>query len=338
MDKDLLRNIENVSDETGLLELFRKVWINRLLFVVLVLGFLAAGVIYLFVATEIYESKIAFSIGPVDQVESYNLGRLEAGFEKLTTEKIQKVFLQTLRSADLRRAFIEKEYLPSLGGSEANAWASFSNALNFSQVDSRGGGNLYVLSMRTPNAALSKELVDKYLDMATSIAKSEIRARIEAERKVRADSLRYYLRVLRDRGRAEREDLIQQVEDALKIARAANLEMPAEGMVVSVRSSDTSLLYLRGVKALTQQLSLLRSRKNDDPFIQGLREVSTQLSLLDGMKTDDADLRLVKVEVGSVIASSPIAPRKFLVIVVSLTMGVVAGVIASVIRRPTISK
>ncbi|MEN1480649.1 chain-length determining protein, partial [Pseudomonas aeruginosa] len=81
--------------------------------------------------------------------------------------------------------------------------------------------------------------------------------------------------VLRETAKLRREDRITQLREALKVADSLGLERPP---IINDQMSEQlsaimsgNLMYMRGSKALKEEILVLEARTSDDPFIPALR-------------------------------------------------------------------
>ena len=66
-------------------------------------------------------------------------------------------------------------------------------------------------------------------------------------------------------------------------------------MNVDIATATTPLYYL-GFEALSSEISVLESRKSDDPFISGLRDLQEELALLRSIAFDKKNIRAIHID------------------------------------------
>jgi len=98
------------------------------------------------------------------------------------------------------------------------------------------------------------------------------------------------------------------------------------------RYIDNDLIYTRGAKTLRAQLDILEKRTSDEPFIAGFRELNTQLELLKAFSLDDSNVSVVEIDETAEVPTTPIKPKKSLIVAVGIVLGGMLGVFAALIR------
>jgi len=83
-------------------------------------------------------------------------------------------------------------------------------------------------------------------------------------------------------------------------------------------------LYLMGEKALSAELLVLKkARKNDDAFIPKLRSLQEKLVVLDGIQKNlnKDQVFAARIDQEAVVPNKPMKPKKPLIIILSLLLG-----------------
>jgi len=80
---------------------------------------------------------------------------------------------------------------------------------------------------------------------------------------------------------------------------------------------------------------VLKSRKNDDAFIPKLRPLQERLIVLDGiqMNLNKDKVFAARVDQKAVVPNKPIKPKKSLIIILSLLLGLMLGVLVAFVRN-----
>jgi LPS O-antigen subunit length determinant protein (WzzB/FepE family) len=176
------------------------------------------------------------------------------------------------------------------------------------------------------------------------------------------DALRLALRV-------QRTQRLAQLSEAIAIARSAGIKTPSA--VGTPQASPTqvtnqaSALYLMGTQALeaeraalqqrtgddftservaeigkelhlleaNREVDALKARGDDDMFIQNVEWPRAEIARLRGLNIDMNGLKLVTIDRPAQEPLSPIKPRKALIIVVSLSAGLMLGMLLALIRH-----
>ena len=333
------------ADEIDLFELFQSIWQERVLVVIITAVITGLALIYALIATPIYQTQATLVPPPAYAVQGYNEGRMEAfrntGVKELTANEVYSIFKTNLNSSQLRNAFFEEVYLPSLSAeqqknSRESLLKTFNRILSVKQGDAKTNPNLYLVSAELDNPTEAADWVKQYIARAITATKLEIENNIEAEQRVHIDALTLKTNSLLATAKRKREDQIKLLKEALYIADSIGLENASpqsdKASLGGNRYIDNDLIYTRGAKTLRAQLAVLEKRSSDEPFIPGFRELNTQLELLRAYKLNDADVSVVTIDEAAEVPTAPIKPKKSLIVAVGIVLGGMLGVFAALIR------
>ncbi len=346
----------NNDDEIDLFELFESLWQEKILIVLIAGVVTLLAVAYALAATPIYQAKASLLPPPAYAIQSYNAGRIDNKerieeyrkdeyrkdyTEALNIEDVYNVFKANLNSLQLRNAFFEEVYLPSLSTDEQKKnrdtlLKASNNILSIKQGDAKNNPNLYHVTVEMDDPIAAAALAQQYIERVTAATKLDLKRNIEAAQKIRIDTLSVQIKSLTDTAEAERKDKINLLKEALYVAESIGLENPS---AVSDKASfggngyiDNELIYTRGAKTLRAQLNVLEKRISDEPFIKGFRELNTQLKQLQKFKLDDSSASVVTIDEAAEVPSSPIKPKKSLIVALGVVLGGMLGVFAALIR------
>lgn len=251
------------SNEIDLFELIESVWKEKILIVIITAIVTSLAVTYALLATPIYQASTVFYQPSASAIQSYNLGRKEAELTEFTISDIYRVFLTNLNSQQLRNDFLENVYLPSLSTKEQQAprsalLAGLNNSLSIRQSNPKENKNEYQISVNHKDAQKAAEWANLYLQKAVSLSKKELKKDINSEMNTRKKSIQLKVDNLLTQARAERQDEIVRLKEALSIAKAIGLENPSLPTGKSTEEGanyvDRNLAYMRGSKALESQI------------------------------------------------------------------------------------
>lgn len=305
------------------------------------LGALACAGLYLYLATPVYQARTTLLPPTPASVAGYNQDNGRAGLPVWDTGAVYNVFQKYLFSDNLRLRFFKEIVMPSLSDTqrrqpEGALRRAFDRQL---QVLSPDKLKPYILEVDvlSEQPELAAEWANAYVRNAGQLADREIRETIETSIRQRSVQLQRHIDLLRKTALKRRQDRIQALKEALQIARSVGLEAPqasstrvaAQGNLASF--IDGSLLYLRGSKAIREEIALLEARQSDDPFIDSLRDLEEQKAFLAGIQLPEAT-QTVQVDQMALAPDVPVKPRKALVLLAALLIGLIAGtLLASVL-------
>jgi len=309
---------------------------------------LACAGLYLFLAAPVYQARTTLLPPTPASIAGYNQDNGRVGLPVWDPDKVYGTFQKYLFSDSLRLSFFRETVLPELSerqrrSAEGALRRAFDKQLQVLAPDRLRPYILQVdvLSEQPQQAA---DWANAYVRSAERLADQEIRQTVEASIHQRSIQLQRQIDLLRETARKRREDRIAALKEAQQIARSVGLESP---QVSSIRVAaqdnlasfiDGSLLYLRGSKAISEEIALLEARQSDDPFIESLRDLEEQKAFLGGIRMPDS-MRTVQVDQLALPPDVPVKPRAALILLAALLIGLIAGtLLASVIGAAAMRK
>jgi len=307
---------------------------------VTVISLSCAG-LYLYIVPSTYQAQTTLLPPVPAAVAAYNQDNGRAGLPVWDASAVYTVFQKYLFSDNLRLSFFKATVLPSLSEeqrrqSEGDLRRSFERQLQVLAPDKL---KPYILEVdvRSQQPQRAADWANEYVQSAARLADREIRDTINSSIRQRSAQLQRQIDLLRETALKRRQDRILVLKEALQIARSVGLEAPqASSARVSAQGNlasfiDGSLLYLRGSKAISEEIAQLEARQSDDAFIDSLRDLEEQKAFLDGIQIPGATLT-VQVDQMALPPDVPVKPRKVLVILAALLLGLIAGtLLASVV-------
>lgn len=328
-------------NDIDIFDLIESIWKEKILIIVITALVTSLALAYAFTAKPTYEASTTFYQPSVSAIQSYNLGRREAELPEYTISAIYDIFLTNLNSSQLRDNFFDEIYLPSLdeakqASARSKLIAALDKILTVKQLNTKENKYLYQISVELEDADKTAEWANLYLQKAITQTKAELKDDINSEMRTYKESIKLQIDNLLIRARAERQDEITRLKEALSIAKAIGLENPAlptgKATEEGANYVDRNLTYMRGSKALESQIQAFEARKDDQAFIPTLRELTAKLNFLDSIYLNDENTEVVKIDQIALTPDSPIKPKKLLIIVMSVLLGGMLGVLTALIR------
>lgn len=116
--------------------------------------------------------------------------------------------------------------------------------------------------------------------------------------------------------------------------------LEAERTVLQQRKSDdfTDSRIAQIAKELqllesNREIEVLNSRGNEDLFLAGVEPLRAEMSRLRNLNIDMSHIKLVAIDQSALEPLAPIAPKRALIVLLSLTLGAILGVFAVLIRH-----
>lgn len=331
------------ADEIDLFELAQSLWQEKALIILITAVITALALVYAITTTPIYKAQASLTPPPAYAIQGYNEGRMEAfrntGVKEFTADDVAIAYLSNSKSLQLHNEFFETVYVPSLTAEEQESsrdslLRKFNKILTIKQGDAQNNPNLYQISVELDNPVVAAELVNKYIEAITAATKLDFKRNIETEQEIRINALKSQIKALLDTAKKEREDQINLLKEALYIAESIGLEnsSPLSDKASLGGNRYNDLIYNRGAKILRAQIEVLENRSSDEPFIKGLHELNTELELLQAYKLDDANISVVTIDQAAEVPSTPINPKKTIIVAVGIVLGGMLGVLAALVR------
>lgn len=283
--------------------LIRIFWQQKWLIVFITLFSLFIGTICIWKSTPVYEAK-ALIVAPTE-------GDI-AGLNGFSIKSVYRVFVESLTSQSAQHLF--------------------NQAANNTQLIVKEERYLLLKGHQIPYSVLAKasspahatEAVTRYIKNANQRAMTNLLAILEAQNKVELDKLDQQIKMVQETAQQERDDQMTRLKEAFQIASALNLNTP---------SSDATALYMQGTQALSMEIQKLADRESNDAYTPGLRALQSQYASLKNARINVADVKLFQLD-GTIEASTtPVAPRKQLIFILFLILGLSVGSLLAMLRE-----
>jgi chain length determinant protein (polysaccharide antigen chain regulator) len=331
------------ADEIDLFELLASLWKQKLLITLVTLLAAVVAASYAFLSAPVYEAKTSLLPPRLADIAGYNLGRAEAELPEFTVKKVYSMFTQNLSSEGQRNSFFEQVYLPvqaveNSSGAKDQLRAAFNKKLLVSNPDVKNNPARFEVLAQSVEPSAAAEWANVYVEQAASKTRQDMADTVATEIGTRVKSIKSRIDVLRESAKKLREDRIARLHEALVVADKAGVQAPqvkvgrtsADGELEQFIDGD--LMYMRGAKAIRAELAVLQSRTNDDPFILGLRDFENQLSFLSKVSVSPSNVAVFTLDNAAEAPSSPIKPKKALILALGIVLGGMLGVFIALIR------
>jgi len=328
------------DDEIELFDLVHGIWRQKLWVGLVAAPILAVGVAYALMAAPVYEAKLFVEPPTQNDIAQLNFGRGgDSGLIPLTVKEVYETHLQALQSEAVRNKFFRDVYLPSLSderrrGSRDALYSDFNRVLTVAPA--KGSSTRYAVTATMHDPQQATKWVGAFNELAAQSAKRKVLESNRSDMLIKADNLQSQISSEKNSARKEREDRIAQLKEALVVARSVGLEKPpliSEPLSVQVSAAmGGSLTYMRGSKALEAEIATLEARTSDDPFINGLRPRQEKITFYREFKLDPSVIRVFEQDGEVELPDQPIKPKKSLIVIISLVLGLGAGLLTAVVK------
>jgi chain length determinant protein (polysaccharide antigen chain regulator) len=189
------------------------------------------------------------------------------------------------------------------------------------------------VSLAYSDPELVAQWLNRFVDFVNERTVHQLLSDVESAIQTEITEVRYQLISKLKSAEQRRRDRVISLQEALSVAKALGLTeagsfpMAADknpaGVAVNTAQAP---LYMRGTKALEKEITVLESRKSDEPFIPGLRDLQERLSFLEDIFLDPDTLSAVRVDSAAKTPYRAERPRKLLLIFIAATLGFMIGI------------
>jgi len=336
---------ENRGDEVSLIDLWRVIARRKGIILLSLLASMMLAAAYIFFTEPSYRA-VAFLLPPQQEqiqgllIDYRGIEKAGLDIERLTPELVYNAFLANLKSRGLRREFFDRgnlvsHYVNEEADTKFNVDRIFDKKFNKSiqlQIDAKDP--LFVtVSLAYSDPELVAQWLNRFVDLVDERTVHQLLSDVESAIQTEIKRVRYQLDSKLKSAKQRRRDRVISLQEALRVAKALGLTeagafpMAADKNPAGVAVNTAQVpLYMRGTKALEKEMTVLESRKSDEPFIQGLRDLQERLSFLEDIVVDPDTLSAVRVDS---VAKTPYRaerPRKLLLISIAAMLGFMIGI------------
>ncbi|MGR4976350.1 LPS O-antigen chain length determinant protein WzzB [Pseudomonas sp. LARHCG127] len=328
------------ANEIDLIALARGLWGQKWLILAVTLLVTVGAAAYAFLSKPIYQAQLFIMPPTQNGIAELNYGRGKSTeLDPYSIKHVYDVFARNLQGESLRQTFFNEVYLPSLDESERKGaldrlYERFSRELVI-----KGAGkdtpDRYSVTVQGKDPVRATEWAKAYVARASEAAESELIKNVTAEAAVRARNLEQRIVSLRETAQRIREDRIQQLREALKIAEAIGLTSPSINSTAAVDitvETGNKMDYQRGSKALAAEVKALESRASDDAFISDLRSLQMRYNFYRKLNIDPESISVYRQDGSVEVPQSPIKPRKAMILLLGILAGGALGGFIALIR------
>jgi chain length determinant protein (polysaccharide antigen chain regulator) len=329
------------EDEIDLIALARGFWAQKWLILAITLLVTAGAAAYAFLSKPVYEAKLFIMPPTQNQIAELNYGRGKSTeLDTYSIKHVYDVFARNLQGESLRQTFFNQIYLPSLDESQRKGaldrlYDRFSRELVV-KGPGKDTPDRFSVTVQNGDPVKATEWAKAYVARASEAAEVELIKNVTTEASVRARNLEQRIMSLRETAQRIREDRIQQLREALKIAEAIGLTSPTINSSASVDitvDTGNKMDYQRGSKALAAEIQTLESRASDDAFISDLRTLQMRYTFYRKLNIDPELISVYRQDGSVEVPGDPIKPKKLLIIVLGLAAGLILGAFAGFARN-----
>jgi chain length determinant protein (polysaccharide antigen chain regulator) len=310
--------LEN-NPELNMIQLLVLFYQKKLWLVLTTLLGLIIGLSVIFLSKPTYEASIKLIAANEGDIAAFNLGRYgdKSPLKPISIQDVYFTFNNQLFSDALKKTFFNQFYLPSLPKrlketeSKNKIYTSFSK--NFAIVEAPKAGSdrfpKFIVAIRGNNAEQVAIWLKQFIDLVRARTLAQVANDIKQQNVVMIYNLQDQIDRVRETAKEKRQDRIAQLKERIQVAQLAGKNSTAH--------SDSLLLHA--------QLKKLSGRKSDDAFIPTLPDLQAQLGFYKALTVNFDSVAVFHLDGTIDTPDSPIAPKKKLIMMVSLVLGFMFG-------------
>jgi len=338
----------SIHHEMNLIDFLHTLWKQKVLILLSTAFCLFLGLAYLLMSNPIYEAATIISPPSQGDIATLNQGRSLAKNSLLKPYQVKEVyaiFTKALQAESTKRLFFNTVFLPSWKEKDtANLYSVFSNSLIIKEIKPISSvfdspPSTYIVAMRGVSPEQDAKWLTKYIDLAKQKALEEVMTDDKRQRTSVLRNLRDRIDSIREVANAQRLDRIQQLKEAIKVAHAIGVKggnVPTGIITDAEVMNNPSMMYLRGSVALQAELNNIENRGSSDAFAPKelkLRETQSRFDFYKKVTINSSNVLMFKQDGEVMKPESPIAPRKKLVLLLSLCAGLILGIMGALTRK-----
>lgn len=331
------------SDEISLVDLWRVIQRRKVIILVSLLLSVLLALTYLVVVTPVYKANAYLLPPQQDKIQRLLIGHQirqeDVDTNQYTPKNVFDAFLDTLKSRGVRREFFEnngliKHYASNDSANNSNVEDAFYELFNERlkvEIDKQNL-SFVTISFRDSDPKMAAQWLNQFIDFANKRTVlqllSDVNAAIQSEMGEVRHQLDSKLKVAEQR----RLDRIITLREALHVAKSLDIrdassfsqtaERTSSGLAINTAEVP---LYMRGIEALSSEISVLQARKSDEPFAEGYRVLQEKLAFLEGISISADALSAVTIDMAANIPFRAEKPRKGRIIILAVFLGIMVG-------------
>ncbi|CEK10216.1 Wzz/FepE/Etk N-terminal domain-containing protein [Legionella hackeliae] len=329
-----------IMNEIDIVDLCLTIWLRKWFILFVTLVCVGVGTLYVALKKPVYEAKGYISAPTAGNIAALNYGRSEIGemasrIKPFNVADVYGLFTDSLLSESTKRKFFNSIYFPTVAKNNQkvvkdSVYNGFSRIFTVKQVPDSNPAK-YIVTAKGKNPEQIVKWIKDYIGLANQRALLNLSLILKNENKTMAQDFEKKIEMKREGAKQQRYDRLAQLEEALKIAKAVDIDkqsiLSLNGTIADASIfNEPSMLYLRGSKELEVEIKNLQERKSDDPFIDGLRDLQLQYDYYSTNNVNLKDVALFQLDGSIRLPDLPISPKKDLILLLSTLLGLMLAI------------
>jgi LPS O-antigen subunit length determinant protein (WzzB/FepE family) len=336
------------SDEIDLLQLCADLWQKRALIMLITFVVLAFGVSYAYMSPEVYKAEARLLPPPESSLSELTKVSGLAGVPSVSPQRAFQLTGQYLESMEVKRILLNSPVIAGYieqafpGKTEFEKLELLSKRMIVLLPDEKKKKNSTVVSVEWHDSGQAAELVNTWVELSMKSVQDELVTNIRVSLKNRIQLAN------KEIGEKKRLALSQMEMELLKLREAkiiadqnalvGPVDLTTESFVTNnpifANVMELRALYLLGSKALVAEIGTLDSRRgNLEGYMPGFFELKERQMVLKKAAQDTYLMMPAKVDFRAVPSDKKVSPKRTLIILVSLAIGVIVGFFVALIIK-----
>nr|WP_240457250.1 Wzz/FepE/Etk N-terminal domain-containing protein [Vibrio neptunius] len=350
------------NDEIDLKELFKALWVGKVIIIVSTLVFAFVAVIYALTAQEWWSSKAKIALAQPQDITAYQqqVKQFQPIFDVyqedgtvlvneelvdlIDTEMLFQRTIDTFVSSSNKRAFLDtseefkvfKTDLELGSGADSDIakeaerklYTEWFEKITATAVDKNAEISPFEISFQATTKQNSARLLTDYMQVITAKAHSDALNNLQAMIDGKRNELLQQKRILESQAKKRIQVETEKAQYAYTIAKAAGVDTPIQ------TNSDSEIFAIdMGAKALEAKVAALQSIKNLSVVEPRLQQINAKLDMLTNLKVD-RKIQFTTFRYLEYI-EAPInldKPKRALIVVLGTLLGGMLGVAIVLVR------
>ncbi|MCW8409260.1 Wzz/FepE/Etk N-terminal domain-containing protein [Legionella sp. PATHC035] len=298
---------------------------------------LIVGITYIYLSVPIYEVKAYISAPNQGDVAAFNKGVLanQSLIDPLNVNSVYQVFGDQLLSISLKKYFFEHYYLSHLQEKpkniivKAHAYNNFSKKLSINVIKNTNPVH-YEVAIKGTEPKLMAVWLRQFISLVNHRTVHSLIKSIDKQRTMAIYKLEHEIDLIKGVAHKQKLDHMAQLHEAINIAQNANINIPVVNQYHTV--NETNMAYMLGTPVLRAKIKNLSERDSNDPFTPGLRTLQGQLHFYKSFVIEPKEVKVFHLDGTIETPIIPVAPKKKLILTISLLLGILAGAALGITR------
>lgn len=304
------------------------------------LGFVI-GLAIISLSHPIYEAKIKLIPATEGEIAGFNQGRSGSlsSLPPITLAYVNHVFNNQLLSQAVKESFFKQFYLPAATAqkehrSAEQLYADLSHDLTITADPLTAADRFakYNVAIRGNDANQVAAWLTQFVTVVKMQVVNLLLDDMQQQNRVLTDNLRHQIQSVRNKAKAKRLDRITQLKEKLRTVQLAQANMPFWDDDLLVMNDATEPSPLARVEMMSAEIKNLAARRSDDAYIPELRELQAKLEYATSFKVDPEKVAVFHVDGVIATPSIPIAPKKRLILMEALVVGLMTGILGVMVQ------